>query len=110
MATLLVITVLFPLLGSLALFLAPKLDVHAARLLGLSPPAVPLGFSLVLLLSFRPELTEPQFAFVRDGHYGLIWVGSPDIRFALGLDGLSLWLFILTSLLMLTAIGASWQS
>ena len=31
-------------------------------------------------------------------------MGRPDIRFALGLDGLSLWLFVLTSLLMITAI------
>ena len=31
----------------------------------------------------------------------------PDIRFALGLDGLSLWLFVLTSLLMITAICSS---
>ena len=35
---------------------------------------------------------------------------GPDIRFALGLDGLSLWLFVLTSLLMITAIFASWES
>ena len=34
----------------------------------------------------------------------------PDIRFALGLDGLSLWLFVLTSILMITAICASWES
>jgi NADH-quinone oxidoreductase subunit M len=34
----------------------------------------------------------------------------PDIRLALGLDGLSLWLFVLTALLMITAIGSSWES
>ena len=33
----------------------------------------------------------------------------PDIRFALGLDGISLWLFMLTSLLMITAICALWE-
>jgi NADH-quinone oxidoreductase subunit M len=110
MATLLVLTVLFPLLGSLVLFLTPKLEAHAARLVGLSITLITLGLSMVLLLAFRPELSEPQFAFVRGGHYGLPWVGRPDIRFALGLDGLSLWLFLMTSLLMLTAIGASWLS
>jgi NADH-quinone oxidoreductase subunit M len=108
MATLLVITVLLPLLGSLVLFVMPKLEDHAARLVGLSITLATLGLSMILLVSFRPELTDPQFAFVRGGHYGLGWVGRPDIRFALGLDGLSLWLFMLTSLLMLTAIGSSW--
>jgi NADH-quinone oxidoreductase subunit M len=34
----------------------------------------------------------------------------PDIRFALGLDGISLWLFVLTSLLMITAVCSSWES
>ena len=35
---------------------------------------------------------------------------GPGIRFALGLDGLSLWLFALTTLLMITAIFSSWES
>ena len=34
----------------------------------------------------------------------------PGIRFALGLDGISVWLFGLTSLLMITAIFASWET
>ncbi len=34
----------------------------------------------------------------------------PDIRVAFGLDGLSLWMFVLTSLLMITAICCSWES
>jgi NADH-quinone oxidoreductase subunit M len=110
MATLLAITVLLPLAGSLVLFLTPKLEDAAARSVALSITLLTLALSLVLLVAFRPELTEPQFAFVRGGHYGLSWVGRPDIRFALGLDGLSLWLFLLTSLLMMTALGASWTS
>ena len=34
----------------------------------------------------------------------------PDIRFSLGLDGISVWLFGLTTVLMITAIFASWES
>ena len=56
-------------------------------------------------------MSEPQFAFMQsDGRYGLGWIERPDIRFALGLDGLSLWLFVLTSILMITSIAASWAS
>ena len=47
---------------------------------------------------------------MRGSHYGLEWIGRPDIRFALGLDGLSLWLFLLTSILLITSIAASWSS
>ncbi len=91
MATLLVITVLLPLVASLILALGPKLDAHDARQIALAAALVTLGFSLVLLLGFRPQITSPQFAFVSaDGRYGQSWLGRPDISFALGLDGLSL--------------------
>ena len=36
--------------------------------------------------------------------------GQVDIRFSLGLDGLSLWLFGLTSLLTILAIAVSWKA
>ena len=110
MAALLAITVLLPLLGSIVLVLIPKLADQSAHLIALLFAVVTLAFTLILLLGFRPEVNGPQFAMIRDGRYGLPWVGRPDIRFALGLDGLSLWLFVLTSLLMLTAFGASWRS
>ena len=77
-----------------------------------------LVLSLILLAGFHSQVVGPQFAFVNaDGRYGLSWGGNsseapdrPDIRFALGLDGISLWLFVLTSLLMITAIFSSWES
>ena len=79
-----------------------------------------LAFSLILLAAFRPEVDGPQFSTKTDGGYGFSWAGNladspdspdrPDIRVAFGLDGLSLWLFMLTSLLMITAIFCSWES
>ena len=111
MATLLAITVLLPIVGSLVLVLLPRLEVHTARLIGLAFTLVTLALSLVFLLAFKSDVTIPQFAFVSEhGQYGLSWIERANIRFALGLDGLSLWLFFLTSLLMITAIAASWQS
>jgi NADH-quinone oxidoreductase subunit M len=111
MATLLAITVLLPLVGSLVLVLTPRLEAQRARSIGLSFALVTLALSLVMLLAFRAEVSGPQFAFMAaDGRYGLGWIERPDIRFALGLDGISLWLFILTSLLVMTAFGASWLS
>ena len=69
-----------------------------------------LGFSLILLWAFDSAADGPQFAFVRGTQLGLDWLGRPNIRFALGLDGLSLWLFLLTSILLITSIGASWTA
>jgi NADH-quinone oxidoreductase subunit M len=111
MATLLAITVLLPALGSLALVVFPNLERNSARSLALGVALLTLGLSLVLLLGFRPGVLTPQFAFGSEGGpYGLRWLSRPDIRFALGLDGLSIWLFVLTTLLMITAVFASWES
>ncbi len=111
MPTLLVITVLLPLLGSLALMLAPRLDRTLARSIALGCTLITMALSLVLLLWFRTGHLAPQFAFgPTNGPYGLQWLTRPDIRFALGLDGLSLWLFLLTALLMITAVLSSWES
>ena len=52
MATLLVITVLLPLLGSLVLVLLPKLEFQTARSIALATALVTLGFSLILLWGF----------------------------------------------------------
>jgi NADH-quinone oxidoreductase subunit M len=111
MAILLVITALLPLAGSLVLFASPGLDKRPARAIALATALATLALSLVLVVAFRPGVLEPQFAFGKPGGpYGLGWLERPDIRFALGLDGLSLWLFALTALLMLPAIFASWES
>ncbi len=111
MATLLVITILIPLIAGLGTAFAPALSRDQARKIALGTVVVTLGLSLILLVGFRPEVHGPQFAFQSlDGHYGLSWIEKPNIRLAFGLDGLSLWLFVLTSILMITAVCASWES
>ena len=110
MATLLVLTVFLPLAGSLFLFLSPQLEMKKARTVALGTAIATLVLSLVLIFAFKTVVTGPQFAFIEDGKYGLSWMERPDIRFSLGLDGLSVWLFGLTSLLMITAIFSSWES
>ncbi len=111
MATLLVITTFLPLVGSLVLFLAPGLDMKSARWIALGTVLATLAFSLVLVAGFEPGVLTPQFAYgPAEGPYGLSWMVRPDIRFATGLDGLSIWLYVLTTMLMIPTIFASWES
>ncbi len=110
MATLLVITVLLPLLGSAALFFLPRLAAEQARLVALVTALATLGLSLILVVAFKVDVAGPQFFSGEPGAYGVPWMPQWDIRFAFGLDGISLSLFALTSLLMITAIFASWES
>src|SRR5713101_920884 len=110
MAALLVLTVLVPLVGSVALFLSPWLDQRAARTFALGTTLATMALTLILLLAFQPGVEGPQFTSVSDDGYGWSWINPPNIRFALGLDGISLWLFALTSLLMITSVCSSWES
>ena len=113
MATLLTITVVLPLLGGVGLLLAPGLDYRRARWVAMGVALATLAATVVLVVAFRPGAVAPQFAVKPGGHYGLPWLDmphGPGIRFALGLDGISLWLFALTSLLQITAISSSWES
>lgn len=117
MATLLVITIFLPIVGSIALAFVPRDNPQMTRGLAMGVGLITLAASLALLAQFDSAQKGPQFSTVADGHYGISWGGSPgenqtrpDIRVAFGLDGLSLWMFILTSLLTITAMCCSWTS
>lgn len=111
MATLLAITVLLPLVGALGLVLTPGLDMRAARQIALGVSLASFAGSVILLLGFDPAITTPQFAFgPPEGPYGVGWLERPDIRFALGLDGLSIWLFLLSGLLTIVGVLSSWEA
>ncbi len=118
MATLLVITIFLPIAGSIALAFVPRDNPQMARGLAMGVGLITLVASLALLAQFDPARKGPQFSTINArGQYGISWGGSPgenqtrpDIRVAFGLDGLSLWMFVLTSLLMITAMCSSWTS
>jgi NADH-quinone oxidoreductase subunit M len=116
MATLLVVTTLLPLAGALVLFSLPGLDHRVARWVALGTVLVTLGLTVILLQNFEGGLVDPQFAYTSQDEatrrtlYGLSWIGQPDIRFALGLDGLSMGLFTLTAFLMIATVFSSWES
>jgi len=101
---LLTVLTFFPALGALALMIL-RADDHAwirrmALVVGtfefllslLLIPGVPLGSS-----GYRLELNIP-------------WISSPAIHYHMGVDGLSLWLVILTTFLTPISILASWNS
>ncbi len=111
MASLLLLTVFLPLVGAAVLAASPGLDYRKARRNALVVVLATLALSLFLLAGFDPDKSRPQFGFEDgDGSFGFPWMGQLGVRFALGVDGVSLWLFALTSLLMITAVFSSWES
>ncbi|HLO01411.1 MAG TPA: NADH-quinone oxidoreductase subunit M, partial [Pyrinomonadaceae bacterium] len=65
-----------------------------------------LDFALSLLLLRGAGAATKDFRFVED----VLWIGSIGAHYHLGIDGISLWLVLLTTLLMPIAILSSWTA
>jgi NADH-quinone oxidoreductase subunit M len=61
MATLLAFTVLLPLLGSLVLFSAPRLERNTARTVALGVALATFGLSLIFLLAFESPTSASRW-------------------------------------------------
>ena len=92
-----------PLAGALVVLLLPdtgKLPAWVALLTTL------VTFGLTLHLPAHFLSTQSGFQFVQD----IPWISNPAIRYHVGVDGLSLWLVVLTGLLAPIGVLASWKT
>jgi NADH-quinone oxidoreductase subunit M len=93
-----------PLVGFFLILLFPKERVQAIRVLSLGISLLVFIGSLGLIGAFW--FTNPGgFVFQTD----VPWIDTPPIRYHVGLDGLSLWLVILTTLLTPICVLISWR-
>ena len=101
---LLSVLIFFPALGALALLLLRGDDHVWIRRLALTISVVEFIFSLFLI---------PKVAIGVSG-YSLVeyynWIANPPIHYHLGIDGISLFLVILTTFLTPISVLASWSS
>src|SRR4051812_48538601 len=65
-----------------------------------------LTFLLTLHLSFHFAYGQSGFQFEQD----IPWIASPAIRYHLGVDGLSMWLIVLTGFLAPLGVLISWRA
>lgn len=94
----------FPLAGAAALLLLRGDDHAWIRRLALVTALAEFGISLLLLRGFEADSPLYQFEERRP------WITSPPIDYHLGVDGISLFLVLLTTFLVPLAILASWRS
>jgi NAD(P)H-quinone oxidoreductase subunit 4 len=95
------VLILLPLLGAILIGVLPSVLAQRARLIALVVAGLNLLWSLILLGQFDPTSTLPQFIEI------MPWVDAIGLSYRLSLDGLSLPLIVLNSLLTLIAIYAS---
>jgi NADH-quinone oxidoreductase subunit M len=101
--TLLDMVLHLPLLGFLVLLFVPK---QFARMAALVISLIIFAMSLGLLGPFMGGGTPSGLSFEHND----IWISYPPIHYHVGLDGLSLWLVILSTFLTPIAILISWKS
>jgi NADH-quinone oxidoreductase subunit M len=95
----LTVTTFLPLAGVLAV---PRLADGAARTIGLVASVATFVVSLGILGAF--DTGSPGFQLVEEA----VWVESLNFWYVLGVDGVSLFMVLLTTFLMPLAILASW--
>ena len=93
-----------PLIGFLICLLAPKENGGLARSIALGAAVLTFVFALgtVGLVTTMPTGFQYQSDFV--------WISTPNIHFHVGVDGISVWMLLLTALLTPLAILASWNT
>lgn len=101
---LLPILVLLPIFGSICLLFISNKNVTLIRQFGLFISFLVFFLSLFLWLLF--DCTYVRFQFV----YDFIWVSSSNLVFSLGIDGISIFFLLLTTLLIPLCLLASWNS
>lgn len=107
MQHLLTIIILFPVAGALATVaysLLPSKRESNYKWIALAFSTVDFGLSLLLIRGVGAG--NADFRFVED----VLWIGSIGAHYHIGVDGISLWLVLLTTLLMPIAILSSWTA
>src|SRR5215217_4767770 len=107
MSHLLTILILLPVVGALALvlygFVSSRREEHY-RWVALITTVATFGLSLLLLWGIGGSGAEFRF------EDNVSWIGAIGARYHVAVDGISLWLVLLTTLLMPIAVLSSWTS
>jgi len=93
-----------PLAGFLLALCLPRSAEDAGRRWALVVSLVTFVTSLGLLTAFDRRLAIEQMSI------DLPWIASPNIHFAISVNGVSLWLVLLTTLLTPICVLISWRS
>ena len=101
---LLTVLTFLPVAGTLALLLLRDDDHVWIRRLAMTTAVVEFALSLLLLRGFDMHTSGYQWEEFR------AWIPQPPIHYHLGVDGLSLFLVLLTTLLTPISVLCSWKS
>lgn len=100
----LTIVTFLPLLGVLIILYIPRVYLETIKITALITSFVTFLVSLYLYFNFDPLASGMQFEIVKP------WIPALGISYHLGIDGISLFLVLLTTFLATLAIFSSWTA
>jgi NADH-quinone oxidoreductase subunit M len=103
-STILTILTFFPLVGILIILLVNKEKHNTIKIIAFVTSLVIAVLSLYVYFRFVPDAAGMQFSINKS------WIGSLGISYHLGIDGISLFLVLLTTFLTPLAILSSWSA
>ena len=97
--------IIVPMLTVLALLFA--MDLKRARIIAMIGSIIQLAMSINLLFAYFKErvVSEDIMLFTRD----MVWFKDFNIHYSIGVDGISVALLLLTSLVVLAGVFISWK-
>lgn len=105
MPSLLLVTIFMPLAGAILVLIGANRGQAAVRQSALVTSLVTLAMTAVLLANY-----DGQQAYAL-ANYAWLGESSPvNVQLSVGLDGLSIWLFGLSALLLFTCVLVSWEA
>ena len=102
-SSMLSLVTLIPLAGALLLLVFPRRD-RDIRVFALVVSLLEFVFSLHLPVHFQRAQTGFQYEVNNP------WISNPNIHYHLGVDGISMWLVVLTTFLTPLCVLISWKS
>jgi NADH-quinone oxidoreductase subunit M len=104
MNDLLNIVIFLPLIGFLVTLLIPRSNPSLVRTFTVAWALITFLFSIGLICVFNSDTAGLQF------ETNFIWIQNPQIHYHVGIDGISLWLIMLSTFLTPIAIMVSWRA
>jgi len=95
---------LLPLLGSIILLVTPSINKNLLKAIALNTSCLTFLLSLILWIFFDKSIGTFQFV------NKFLWVPILNINFTMGIDGISLFFILLTTLLIPLCLLVSWNS
>ena len=110
MAELLLLAIFLPLLGAVLVWLLAPVGAAVVRMVALGITLVTLLVVAILVGNFPSAGGVWESSITEWNWLAQSTSETLSVRFSVGLDGLSLWLFALSALLMVTAVLVSWRA